>query len=57
MKHVDEVAGTIGTPLPDPGSGVLPPLPSEDQKFFDESFRAGIKGVGELVRKRKKPKP
>ena len=60
MKHVDEVVATpdaIGTRLPENDHGALPPLPSEDQKYFDEAFRAGIRGVGELVRKRKKPKP
>ena len=32
----------------------LPLLRSEDQKFFNESLRAGVKGMGELVRKRRK---
>jgi len=60
MKHVEEAAvgPEISQPeLPGKGSAALPPLPSEDQKYFDEAFRAGIRGVGELVRKRKKPKP
>ena len=28
--------------------------PSEDQVYFNESFRAGIRGLGEIVRKRRR---
>jgi len=31
-------------------------LPSPDQKFFDESLRAGVRSLGEVVRDRKKKK-
>jgi hypothetical protein len=59
MKHVDEVAaapGTIGTRLPENDHGALPPLPSEDQKFFNESLMEGVRSMGALIRSRKKPK-
>jgi hypothetical protein len=37
--------------------GVAPRLPSEpgDQAHFNESLRAGIRSMGNLVRNRKKP--
>ena len=59
MKHLDEAAAapeTIGKPAAENGSGALPPLPSEDQKFFNEAQREGMRGMGALVRSRRKPK-
>jgi len=28
-------------------------LPSEDQRYFNESLRAGVRGMGDLIRKRR----
>lgn len=56
MKHVEDAPGveaTVRGPV-DSMATELPPLPSEDQRFFNESLRAGVRGMGELVRKRKK---
>lgn len=30
------------------------PLPSDDQRFFEESQRVGIRAMGEILRKRRK---
>lgn len=30
------------------------PMPSEDQPFFDESLREGLRGLGRLVRNRRR---
>ena len=35
-------------------SSDLPPLPSADQEFFNESQRVGIRAMGEILRKRRK---
>jgi hypothetical protein len=32
----------------------LPPLPSDDQEFFNESQRVGIRAMREILRRRKK---
>ena len=62
MKHVEgaavgpeisqaELSGKHPAVLPP-----LPPLPSEDQKFFNESLMEGVRSMGALIRSRKKPK-
>lgn len=35
-------------------AGKLPPMPSEDQPFFDESLRASMRSLGRLLQKRRK---
>lgn len=37
------------------GTGELPPMPSEDQPYFDESLRASLRSLGKLIRARRKP--
>jgi hypothetical protein len=59
MKHVEEAA--VGPEITQPevpgnGPAALPPLPSEDQKFFNESLMEGVRSMGALIRSRKKPK-
>jgi len=59
MKHVEEAA--VGPEISQGGPpgecpGALPPLPSEDQKFFNESLMEGVRSMGALIRSRKKPK-
>ena len=56
MTQFDEAATTEGvvrvtsSHAPTDGSQ----LPSEDQQAFNEALRAGIRTLGELVRKRRK---
>jgi hypothetical protein len=33
-----------------------PPEPPEDQRFFDESLEAGLRGIGRLMERRRKQK-
>jgi hypothetical protein len=35
-------------------AGELPPAPSEDQPYFDESLRASMRSLGRLIRQRRK---
>jgi hypothetical protein len=37
-----------------PPAGELPPMPSEDQPYFDESLRASVLSLGRLIQKRRK---
>lgn len=58
MKHVGEAqpaAEAVGPPLESETPVPLPiPERSPDQDDFDASFRAGIRGVGALLRRRRK---
>ena len=37
------------------GADEPPPMPSEDQPYFDESLRASLRSLGKLIRARRKP--
>ena len=58
MKHVGEAqpaAEAVGPPLESELPGPYPvPERSPDQDDFDASFRAGIRSMGELLRRRRK---
>jgi hypothetical protein len=34
--------------------GEAPPMPSEDQPFFDESLRASVRSVGRSIKNKRK---
>jgi hypothetical protein len=55
LRHLDEASAAAEVVPRLPGDAT-PALPSPDQKFFNESLRAGVRGLGELVRNRKKKK-
>jgi hypothetical protein len=55
MRHLDE-ASAAAEVVPRPSDAATPARPSPDQEFFNESLRAGVRGLGELVRNRKKKK-
>jgi hypothetical protein len=55
LRHLDEASVEAGVNRPPPVDAA-PALPSSDQKSFNESLRTGVRGLGELVRNRKKKK-
>jgi hypothetical protein len=55
LRHLDEASAAAEIVRPPPAEAA-PTLPSPDQKFFNESLRTGVRGLGELVRNRKKKK-
>jgi hypothetical protein len=46
----------IVRPAAEAAAGELPPMPSEDQPYFNESLRASLQGLGKLIRARRKPR-
>ena len=58
MKHVGEAQpATEAVRPPREREASVPPSPPErspDQDYFDESFLEGIRGVGALLRRRRK---
>jgi hypothetical protein len=48
-------AAEIVDPASEAVAGELPPMPSEDQPYFDESLRDAVRGLGRLIRARRKP--
>ena len=54
MKQTDEAATIEVARTRASHDPSLPPLPSADQRFFDESQRVGIRAMGEILRKRRK---
>ena len=59
MRHLDEAG--IKPELAHQREGEaetckVPPLPSEDQRLFNESLLAGARSMGALIRSRKKTK-
>jgi hypothetical protein len=54
MKPIREVPPSAPAVQPAAYAGELPPMPSEDQPFFDESLRASMRSLGRLVRNRRK---
>lgn len=54
MKQTEEAATIeVAQARMSHDSGELPPLPSADQRFFDQSLRAGVRSMGEILRKRR----
>jgi hypothetical protein len=54
MKTIRD-ASPPGKPVrPAAHAGELPPAPSEDQPYFDESLRASMRSLGRLIRNRRK---
>jgi hypothetical protein len=54
MKTIRDASPPAGAVRPAAHAGELPPMPSEDQPFFDESLRASMRSLGRLVRQRRK---
>jgi hypothetical protein len=59
MRHLDEAAAAPDSVRARPSDirpGAAPTLPPEDEDLFKESLRAGVRSLGELLRRRKKTK-
>ncbi len=54
MKPMRDAAPFAEAVRPAAHAGKLPPMPSEDQPFFDESLRASMRSLGRLLQKRRK---
>jgi hypothetical protein len=54
MKQIRETpaAADIDAPPPDPAGA--PPIPSPDQRFYDESLRASVRSLGRVIQGRRK---
>ncbi|HYW11039.1 MAG TPA: hypothetical protein VE871_03755 [Longimicrobium sp.] len=57
MKPMYDASPFAEAVRPAAHAGKLPPMPSEDQPFFDESLRASIRSIGRLIRSRRKVTP
>jgi hypothetical protein len=56
MKPLSETPpAEVVHPISRPAAAELPPMPSEDQPYFDESLREAVRGLGRLIRARRKP--
>ncbi|HST61009.1 MAG TPA: hypothetical protein VLK84_20060 [Longimicrobium sp.] len=53
MKPFHDVSPHAGDVRAAAHAGKLPPMPSEDQPFFDESLRASMRSLGRLLQKRR----
>jgi hypothetical protein len=54
MKRLDQTPSAAEVVPPAPDVGEAPPMPSQDQKFYDESLRASVRSLGNLIQKRRK---
>lgn len=54
MKPMRDASPFAQAVRPSARAGQLPPMPSEDPPFFDESLRASVRGLGRLLQKRRK---
>ena len=55
LRHLDE-APAAAEVVQRPSGDATAARPLSDQELFNESLRAGVRGLGELVRNRKKKK-
>ncbi|HEY0015858.1 MAG TPA: hypothetical protein VGC13_06045 [Longimicrobium sp.] len=54
MKRPNEAPPAAEAVRPVPSEGEPPPMPSDDQPFYDESLRASARSLGRLIRGRRK---
>ena len=57
MKPPEVVPSSAEVVRPVRDESGLPPMPSEDQPFFDQSLRASVRSLGRLIQKRRKVQP
>jgi hypothetical protein len=54
MKTIRDASAPARPAGPAAHVGELPPAPSADQPFYDESLRASMRSLGRLLQKRRK---
>jgi hypothetical protein len=54
MKRPNEAPPAPEVVPPAASEGEPPPMPSDDQPFYDESLRASARSLGRLIRERRK---
>ncbi len=54
MKRRDPTPPAAEVVRPVSDVGEAPPMPSQDQPFYDESLRASVRSLGRLIQGRRK---
>lgn len=54
MKRLAQTPPAAEVIRPAPDAGDAPSMPSQDQQFYDESLRASVRSLGNLIQKRRK---